>query len=195
MIALSLNKIADSTPTEVDLLKQVMACDSDALAELYDRYGRLVYSLAIRILQSPMLAEEITADVFMRIWQKPASWDPNKGKLVTWMLSITRYAAIDRLRYERHRPDHRGMELLDELHAESSGAEELLWSDGQLLRDLLTRLPAEQIEALELAFFQGMTHTEMAEHLHLPLGTVKTRVRLGLQKLRALWLDATKVVD
>jgi RNA polymerase sigma-70 factor (ECF subfamily) len=173
-----------------------MDCNADALAHLYDRYNRLVYSLALRILQSHALAEEITSDVFVRIWQKPTTWDPNKGSLITWMLSITRYASIDRLRYERRRPDHQGMELVEEVHVEGdTSTDEIMWTDGPLVRELLKRLPREQVEVLELAFFEGMTHKEMAQYLNLPLGTVKTRVRLGLQKLRAMWMEASTVPE
>ena len=165
--------------------------DQNALSELYRRYGRAVYSLAFRVVQNNTLAEEVTQDTFLKVWNQPETWDPQRGKLVSWLLTIARYTAIDRLRREQRRPLGAPLDDILELVGKRELIDDPAWQDGKLIRSLIVRLPAEQIEVIELAFYQGMTHTEMAEHLKLPLGTVKTRVRLGLQKLKAMWTEAT----
>ena len=174
---------------EADLVRRLIERDETALSELYQHYGGLVYSIALRVVQNATMAEEVTQDTFLKVWHQPESWDPERGKFVSWMLTITRYTAIDRLRKEQRRPLQNAVEL-DDMRIGSRGAvDDPLLQDGQLLRSLLERLPQEQVQVIELAFFQGMSHSEMAEYLALPLGTVKTRVRLGLQKLKSLWLE------
>lgn len=176
--------------SDIELMQRCLHEDEAALSELYRRYSTLIYSLALRILQNPILAEEVAQDIFMEIWKRPASWDPSRGRLSSWLLTVTRYTAIDRLRKEQRSPD--ASTPLDETqHAIEDPVADPIWQDGQLLRALIKKLPPEQAQAIELAFFQGMTHSQMAERLALPLGTVKTRVRLGLQKLRALWEENT----
>ncbi len=177
---------------EITLLQQIAQRDPDALMVLYDRYGTLVYSLALRVLRQPTQAEEITQDVFVKVWQRPDRWTPTLGRFSSWLLAVTQNAAIDRLRREKRRPI-----LVDDGIAEIIPADQVtipgqgLWYDGQLLRNLMERLPVEQAQLIELAFFQGYTHSELADLLDLPLGTVKTRLRSGLQKLRVLWEQTT----
>lgn len=126
-----------------------------------------------------------------RSGRKPQGWQPERGKLIAWLLGITRYTAIDRLRKESRYIDDQA--LLEETHADEShdlahpGSQ--TWRNGYVIRKLIDNLPVEQAEAVRLAFFQGLTHTQLADHLDLPLGTVKTRIRLGLQKLREMWLQ------
>lgn len=174
-------------------MQHVTQRDQTALAELYRRYGGAVYSLAYRVLQNSGLAEEVTQDIFMKVWHQAEHWDPAKGQLHSWLLTITRYTAIDRLRKENRQPalTLAPVEDIPSLSAGYGLVDQPLWHDGQLLRTLIAQLPSEQIQVIELAFFQGMTHSEMAQALNLPLGTIKTRVRLGLQKLKTLWLQAT----
>lgn len=168
-----------------ELMQRLVRHDQAALAELYDRYANLIYSMAVRVLGSPTLAEETTQDVFMEVWNRPTAWDASRGRLSSWLLTVTRYTAIDRLRREKRSPDV--AEFAPDESAPSDLARDPMWEDGQALRGLLARLPTEQAQVIELAFFYGLTHSEMAESLGLALGTVKTRVRLGLQKLRELW--------
>ena len=167
--------------------------DQGALSELYQRYGLLVHSLALRILQKRELAEEITQDTFLNVWNHPETWSADGGRLSSWLLTVTRYKAIDWIRREQRRPDLQAGPLHEEqVQAEPSAQpDDPAAEDGRLIRSLLSQLPVEQACVIELAFFQGMTHSEMAERLNLPLGTVKTRVRLGLQKLRSLWEATT----
>ncbi len=156
---------------------------------LYHRYCNLVFGLALQVARHPLLAEEITQDVFLKLWLQPNRWDPLLGQFSSWLLTITRNAAIDRMRKER-----RHLSATVDLNAAlANQAAELplndnaLWLEGQLLGRLLRELPAEQRQLVELAFYQGYTHSELATGLNLPLGTVKTRLRSGLQKLRMAW--------
>lgn len=186
--------LPDSTLSDVDLMQRIVHEDQHALMALYQRYGNQVYSLALRVLRQAPLAEEATQDTFLKVWHKSLSWDPDKGQLGSWLLTIARYTAIDHLRREQ-RQYVGGLDNLDRLPDPAAGqglVGDARWQDGQLLRDLMVELPAEQAQVIELAFFHGLTHSELAEHLNLPLGTVKTRARLGLQKLRALWVESTE---
>jgi RNA polymerase sigma-70 factor (ECF subfamily) len=173
---------------EVELLHQVARRDQEALMALYERYSNLVFSLCLRVLRQPVLAEEVTQDVFLKIWNHPDRWDPALGQFSSWLLAITRNAAIDRLRREGRQatvdwdPADNPDAGISEFVGDQPG-----WYDGQLLRKLLLRLPGEQRQLIELAFYDGYTHSELAALLHLPLGTVKTRLRMGMQKLRVLW--------
>lgn len=179
---------------DTDLMRHVVQRDQTALSELYERYGNPVYGLALRVVQNTQLAEEVTQDTFLKVWNQAQSWDPTRGQLISWLLTITRYTAIDRLRREWRQPNLVGapVEEIPNLFSALDMVGDARWHDGQLLAALLEQLPSEQAEVVQLAFYQGMTHTEMSERLGLPLGTVKTRVRLGLQKLKTLWLDSSE---
>jgi RNA polymerase sigma-70 factor (ECF subfamily) len=179
------------SPSDLNLLQRIAHHDEAALLEFYQCYGSLVYSLALRVLQNPGLAEEVTQDVFLKLWQQPDRWNPALGQFRSWLLVMTRHAAIDRLRKES-----RQVLALPELYdtnGEMNGQTELTddarWYDGQLLARLLIQLPPEQRQLIELAFYQGYTHSELAQKLNVPLGTVKTRLRTGLQKLKQLWQE------
>lgn len=175
---------------EADLARRLVEQDQRALSELYQRFGGLVYSIALRVVQNSTLAEEVTQDTFLKVWHQPESWDPQRGKFTSWLLTIARYTAIDRLRKEQRRPLQNALEL-DEVRVGKRGLmDDDNWLDGRILRSLMQRLPPEQAQVIELAFYQDMSHSEMAEHLGLPLGTIKTRVRLGLQKLKSMWMEA-----
>lgn len=185
---MNISELGDGT-----LLQRTAAGDNDALLALHKRHANLVYSMAWRVLQDVGLAEEVTQDVFLKLWQKSQRYDSGRGQFSSWLLSVTRFAAIDRLRREGRCP------LLSEPPAgapdDQTAFDQLLptdhaaWERGQHLRLLLAQLPAEQREIIELAFFGGLTHSELAAQLGLPLGTVKGRLRLGLEKLRSWWLE------
>lgn len=180
-------------PDDSVLLQRVARGDDDALLALHKRYVNLVYSMAWRVLNDGGMAEEVTQDIFLKLWQKGHRYDPRRGRFTTWLLSVTRFAAIDRLRSEGRQPaivDPPAGEENEELPATWIPAtEHASWEEGQHLRLLLEQLPVEQRQIVELAYFGGLTHSELADHLGLPLGTVKGRLRLGLEKLRQLWLD------
>jgi RNA polymerase sigma-70 factor, ECF subfamily len=179
-------KLDDST-----LLRLIAQTQENALGELYDRYSRLVFSMALNSTGDASLAEEITQDVYLRIWNKAETYNPEQGKVTTWIASITRYRAIDVLRRLRVRPEgnravwaeEEGFDLPDTVDIE----EEVVTSQRkQQVRLAIGTLPADQRIALSLAFFQGYSHSEIADVLNEPLGTVKTRIRLAMQKLRQL---------
>ncbi|MFN8439174.1 MAG: sigma-70 family RNA polymerase sigma factor [Caldilineaceae bacterium] len=172
-------------------LQLVAAGDQDALMRLYRAYSKLVFSLALRIVGQSTVAEEVTQDVFVKLWQKPDRWNPAFGHFSGWLLTMTRNAAIDRLRREERHFVIQKDPVEEETTFPNINIEDVNWYNGQILRRLLHQLPEEQRQLIELAFYAGHTHSDLAERLQLPLGTVKTRLRLGLQKLRTLWVEAT----
>ncbi|MCA9903808.1 MAG: sigma-70 family RNA polymerase sigma factor [Anaerolineae bacterium] len=170
-------------------MSRILQRDQSAFASLYDRYGALVFSLARHVLQDNGMAEEVVQDVFLKVWQQAFTWDEERGKLVSWLLTMTRYTAIDRLRKEQRRPlrNSSSIESLYDLLPDSDSPDETLHLDSTALRDMMATLPNEQQQMLQLAFFQGMSHSEIADKTNIPLGTVKTRLRLGMQRLRHMW--------
>ena len=177
-------------PEDIELVRLIRQRNQHALSMLYDRYSAQVYGLAYRILSNKALAEEVTQDTFLKVWNHPERWDSNKGRFSSWLLTVARNTSIDLLRKERRQatPDITPLDKIAEPRAESGIPHDAQHMDGRMLRQLLSELPPEQATAIEMAFFRGLTHRELAEKLNLPLGTVKTRVRLGLQKLRAMWI-------
>lgn len=171
------------------LLRFITRADEGALGELYDRYSRLVYSMALNSTGDAGLAEEITQDVYLRIWNKAASYQPSQGKVTTWIVSIARYRSIDMLRKLSVRPEGNRAEWAEGEAFEASDPmdieEQVENSERKLqVQRAVAELPDEQRVVLSLAFFQGFSHSEIAEIMGEPLGTVKTRIRLGMQKLR-----------
>lgn len=163
--------------------------DEAALAALYDRYSRLVYSVAYRIVNQHQLAEEIALDAFQSVWRAATSFSKERGRFVTWLMSVTRHRAIDELRRMGVRPEGSQVALdtgLSGKLVQEDSVEEIV-SRGQRRADVrraLVDLPEAQRHALELAYFGGLTQREIAEQLDTPLGTIKTRMRMGMQKLR-----------
>jgi RNA polymerase sigma-70 factor, ECF subfamily len=177
-------------PDDLELMRRILRRDQSALGELYDAYGNAVFSLALRILRDSQRAEEIAQDVFLRVWNAPEKWDSTRGRLISWLLTVTRYAAIDLLRAEQRQPDVSETPLEEDSPIpDPSGWNPAEWQDGQELRKLVNWLPPEQTQVIQLAFYGGLSHREMADKLGIPFGTVKTRLRLGLQKLRQMWVD------
>ena len=171
------------------LMRLISRSHEQALNELYDRYNGLVYSIAMNAVGNKQLAEEITQDVFLRVWKKADTYQASQGKVFTWVASITRYRSIDVIRWHNVRPES-DLSPWDELesHPLSNGRDVESQSEFSIrvehLRQALSDLPADQRQALAYAYFRGYSHREIAELLNLPLGTVKTRIRLGMQKLR-----------
>jgi RNA polymerase sigma-70 factor (ECF subfamily) len=182
--------------TEIQLLQQVAQQDQQALMTLYQQYGNLVYSLCLRVLRQSPLAEEVTQDVFLKLWRQPQRWNPALGSFSSWLLTIARHAAIDRLRREGRQAPAAWEEIGESdnpgVQASAFAAEQANWANGQALARLLLKLPSEQRQLIELAFYQGYTHSELADLLQIPLGTVKTRLRMGMQKLRVLWEESER---
>ena len=179
-----------SAVSDADLITLVTRGDQDALEVLYERYSRAVYSFSLRIVGDAQVAEEILQEVFVRVWQQGGSFQAARGSLITWLLSITHNLSIDEVRRRKRRPQKADAEepetILASLPDEGSDVEEEVWLSSLRvsIQDALQQLPAAQREAIELAYFQGLTQREIAEVLGEPLGTIKTRMRLGMLKLR-----------
>ena len=172
------------------LLGLVVIGRPEALEALYDRYSRPVYSLVLGLLREPAIAEEVTQEVFLRIWMRSSSFKPQSGKAKTWILSIAHHRAIDRLRQQRHRqresPLEEFLEGERQIGTEAGEVEHtaIQREEGERIQGGLNQLPEEQRQVLVLGYFRGFTQAEISKGLNIPLGTVKTRMRLGIQKLR-----------
>lgn len=161
--------------------------DQNALAELYDRHARSIYSLALRILRERADAEDIVQEVFAQAWNQAGRFDTSRGAVAAWLLMMARSRAIDRLRSRRSRPETASDAAVVERMPDAAVRQDLqLLSSEQveLVKSALNGLPPPQREALELAYYEGLTHTEIADRLAEPLGTVKTRIRQAVIKLR-----------
>jgi len=162
------------------------AGDAAALEVLYDRYSTLVYSLALRILRNTGDAEDVTQEVFAQLWKQASRFDPQRGAVGAWLSVIARSRALDRLRRQGSGRVTAGAEGLDAIPDPAPSVELVTASAEQVsaARDALASLPADQRTALELAYYEGLTQAEIAERTSTPLGTVKTRIRTGLQRIR-----------
>ncbi len=179
------------TPTDLQLLQRIDAADEAALLELHARYASLVYSVAYRVLDDRMAAEEVTQDTFLRLWDKAHTYDSAKGSFVPWLLTIARRLAIDAFRKQRRDPlMHTVLTDGDREQWERAFAGEHSDLRSTLLA-VLYELPEDQRQAIELAYFYGMSHSQIAEYLQTPLGTVKSRIRSGMERLREAWLTET----
>jgi RNA polymerase sigma-70 factor (ECF subfamily) len=179
----------DSIETEqVDLLRRIAGQDRVALAEYYDHTAPALFSFARQMLGNASDAEEVIQDVFVQIWNKAATFDPNIGRAFHWSMSITRHRCIDWLRARQRRSRvlvaaAEGLEGVSDV--EPARQESAMNSDEVVaIRSAVVGLPREQRQAIEMAFFGGLTHEEIAEALNEPLGTVKARIRRGMLKLR-----------
>ena len=173
---------------DVELVQQVAQGDRLAFLSLYDRYAPRVFGLAMRILGETMAAQEATQDAFVKLWTRAASFNPDRGSLPAWLLTITRRTALDRLRLDRRRPrlaEPEEDEAWSEIADGRQDPEETRW---RALHFAVLELPKEQRQVIELAFYQGLSHSQIAQTMGIPLGTVKTRLRLGMDKLRQSWL-------
>ena len=173
--------------SDVLLLKAIAARDEAALAQLYDRYRAILFGLLMRILNNREEAEDVLQEVFLQVWRKAADFDENRGRPFTWLVTLARSRGIDRLRTlaSRERVAEAGArEVSEEI---SDAATDALKSEQRgLVSDALAKLPDEQKRPIMLAYFDGLTHSEIATRLGAPLGTVKTRMRTGMIRLREL---------
>ena len=181
----------DNTSTDAELLAAIAVRDETALATLYDRYHVLAFSLALRVVNDRGRAEDVVQDAFLSIWRKAASYAVGRGSVKTWLASIVRNRAIDIVRARRE-SDADDEAVLLALRDPGPGVlEEVTASlDRSTIRDAVVQLPDEQRQAIVMAYFEGRSHSEIAELTGLPLGTVKSRIRLGMHRLRALLLQA-----
>jgi len=165
------------------LMRRITDGDETALAAVYDRYGRLVYSVALRILRSADLAEEVTQDIFFQLWRTAPAFNPSRGSLSGWLLVCARNRAISRLRGRAVEP---GAEFREQMAVFTVNLEDDLAQAQQMsrVRAVVEKLQPAQRQALELAYFEGLTHTEIARRTGEPLGTVKTRLRAAVEFLK-----------
>lgn len=167
--------------TDAEIVSQLLGRDREGFVRLYNQYSGLVYGVALRILRNAVAAEDVVQDVFLQLWRNPGSFDPSRGRLAPWLAVITRHKAVDSLRKRK----------FEAAPAESSARQSVAgeapqpsYDDAELAKRLMGQLPAEQRQVLELAYLDGMTHVEIADRLGQPLGTIKSRIRLGLLFLR-----------
>ncbi len=174
-----------------ELMQRLLHKDKRAFEAIFDRYGDLVYSTSLRVLRDAHLAQDVSQEIFVRLWRKPESYMAERGRFLTWLISVTRNRAVDeirsrgrRLRHETASPEEQEREFpAGEANDPALNAQ--LADQARTVRAALTELPPEQRQVIELAYFGGLTQQEISDRLDQPLGTVKTRIRLGMQKLRA----------
>jgi RNA polymerase sigma-70 factor (ECF subfamily) len=183
--------IESTQENDESLLAAIVNGQSAALGTLYDRYARLVFSLAVNMINDEAVAEEITQDVFLQVWKKSATYQNEHGKVAAWLTGITRHRAIDILRRKGSRPEGhlldwtRMVEEPDLPDGEIPVENQIeLKQQGLGIRQAISDLPLEQQQVVEMAYFHGLTQEEIALQTGEPLGTVKTRIRLAMQKLR-----------
>lgn len=179
-------------PDDLELIAGISAGNSQALEQLYDRYAAVVYRLALRMLKNPEMAEDLVQEVFWRVWRRSGGFERERGRVAQWLFGIAHNLCIDELRRLRARPtpvyedvDH---PIIQYLVDEQMDVPAAAWASEQrrAITEALLELPQAQRQAIALAYFGGMSHQEIATRLNRPLGTIKTRVRLGLQKLSGL---------
>jgi RNA polymerase sigma-70 factor (ECF subfamily) len=187
--------VADDRAGDLAAIARIRHGDAAGLADLYDRHATAVYSLALRILRDRAAAEDAVQEVFAQAWRQIRNYDPARGAVGAWLCTLARSRAIDALRARRARPVAAVDDRLAGVLPDSGPApeEQAIFSEhGHRIRQALSALPEIQRQAIELAFYEGLTHTEIAARLAEPLGTVKTRIRAGLLKLRDELADLSR---
>lgn len=183
---------APHTSSDAALVRAVAGGDADAVAELYDRHAGMLLGLARKVVKDPADAEEVVQETFLHLWNRASSYDPARSSVTTWLVLVARSRAIDRVR-TRSVVDRTHAAVQKEAgpeHESARGAGRVLDRErSQRVRGELQGIPAEQREVLELAFYQGLTQSEIAAATGIPLGTVKTRTLLAMKKLRKALRD------
>lgn len=169
------------TSADLSLIAAIRAGDEDALGQLYDRYSSIVYSVALRVLSDTAGAEDVLQEVFMQLWRNPGTFDASRGNLAPWLAVIARNRAIDMVR--KRRPETDIADIVVSVEQDLAGEADRSRAVDKN-RGVLSTMPAVQRSALEMAFFEGLTHTEIAAKTGEALGTIKTRIRGGLLSLR-----------
>jgi RNA polymerase sigma-70 factor, ECF subfamily len=176
-----LSSVSSDVTGDARMVVRIRSGDEQAMAQLYDRYSSIVYSVALRVLGDTGGAEDVVQDVFMQLWRNPAAFDSSRGSLPAWLAVIARNRAIDAIR-KRH-PEDDIAETIVSVEPDLVGEAERARAIDKV-RGTLGAMPAPQRDALELAFFEGLTHSEIAAKTGEPLGTIKTRIRAGLLAMR-----------
>jgi RNA polymerase sigma-70 factor, ECF subfamily len=190
----SSDRPAGDRRTDTAVMRRIAEGDRAAVAELYDRYADVVFSLACRIVSLPADAEDVVQEVFMQAWRQAARYDADRASAAAWLLNMTRSRAIDRLRANRtrQRVSGDGDRIESTPAAEQDQEQHTISAErADRVRAALDSLADAQRQAIDLAYFSGLTHGEIAARLHEPLGTIKTRIRSGLLKLRDALMERT----
>jgi RNA polymerase sigma-70 factor (ECF subfamily) len=186
---ISAPRIDQGGPSDLELMRGIQAENSEALSQLYDRYNGILKALILRVVHNEAEADDLLQEIFMEIWKQAKNFSPEKGKPLGWMVTLARRRAIDGLRKKQayQRAEERlqaEIEQQPDAWVQNTTAEEITFSDTRILiRKVLDRIPPAQQEAIELAFYRGMSQREIAARTNTPLGTVKTRLELGLKKI------------
>ena len=177
---------------ESGLLERISNGQEDALSDLYDIYSRCTYSLILKIVKNREEAEDIMQSLFIKIWHKASSFDKTKGSVYSWITTMARNSAIDRIRSKQYKNNRNNLDDLDD-YMKAGSNEEITGLDYSIINEradivskALKKIPQEQSQVIELAYFEGLTQSEMAEQLKIPLGTVKTRMRQALIKMEKI---------
>lgn len=177
---------------EIELMKRIQARDADALEELYDLYDRLLFGMVISIVKKREEAEDLLQEIFVKIWNKADSFNPDRGNVYSWIVTLARNKAIDRIRSKGYKTQKKQSVSIHEPLFSLEGdkhdpMETTIFSDrAELVKKALEEIPEKQSEVIKIAYYRGMTQTEIADHLDIPLGTVKTRTRQGMMKLKSI---------
>ncbi len=175
------NADTNTMTSDLTLITAIRSGDQGAMAALYDRYSSIVYAIALRVLQDTGAAEDVLQDIFMQLWRNPGAFDSSRGNMAAWLAVIARHRAIDFLR--RRRPENDIEDIVVSVEPDmASDADRSRTMDK--VRGVLETMSTPQRSALEMAYFEGLTHAEISEKTGEPLGTIKTRIRTGLQSLR-----------
>jgi len=183
--------LAKPEPTDEQLISAICKGEESAIEVLYERYHRYAYSLAYRILRDPVASEDIVQDAFLSIWRKASSYQAQNGSVQSWIQAIVRHRAIDKVRASAHR-EYQWTPLQADNEQDPPGEQPDVWEQAwqseqhRIICEVMVQIPSEQRMVIELAYFGGLTHAEISEQCHIPLGTVKGRMRLGLQKMKSL---------
>ena len=172
------------TYTEPELVSRLQQQDAAAFNYLYEKYSGALYSIILQVIPENETASDLLQEVFVSIWKKISMYDAKKGLLFTWLLNVTRNAAIDRLRSKTYKNSQQNREFDSSVHISTGNTTTALNTDTIGLRKMVNELKQEYKEVLELSYFQGFTHDEVSKLLGIPLGTVKTRIRSALTYLR-----------
>jgi len=178
-------------PTDEQLIAAICKGEESAIETLYERYHRYAYALSYRILHDPLASEDIVQDAFLSIWRKASSYQAQNGSVQSWIQAIVRHRAIDKIRASAHR-DYQWTPLQADNEQDPPSEERDVWEQAwqseqhRIIHEVMEHIPSEQRMVIELAYFGGLTHAEISEQYQIPLGTVKGRMRLGLQKMKAL---------
>lgn len=168
------------------LLRAMQGGDQAAVAALYDRHGGAAYGLAYRITNDATLAEDVVQEAYVSVWKQCGRFDPGRGQVRSWLLTIVHHKAVDSVRRRAGRPERALPEGAEEFIEASGRPEDLaeMVMDAEAVREAVRQVPDDQRKTIVMAYFEGLTHVEIAEKMQVPLGTVKSRLRIGLEKMR-----------